>query len=259
MASKAQKKPRAEHQRWRKDHQKKIRKLKERSMLLSINKMSAARTLRKSARNHIRKENEKWNAKIPWVQELNWRYKPNAYPRAHLLSLPTEIRQQILTYTITKVEMKEMTMMQLRKWVGTLSVLSPVIRMELPYLANIWYEEKARYMKLLPRSDPERVELAKYRIALSQKKKGEEIKVKGKKERKNRPAKCWFCMGRHYGKDPMCLHERQHLTEWLRATKPLSKQKRNKIGLGGVQKMQGFAGKKTVFGDDGAVEWEAEM
>ncbi|KAF1945711.1 hypothetical protein EJ02DRAFT_304741, partial [Clathrospora elynae] len=73
---------------------------------LRITSQSELRTLRPSTRSSLAREQERRRLICPWV--LDPAYRPGrTYPRASLLGLPTELRQQILSESLGCEELEE--------------------------------------------------------------------------------------------------------------------------------------------------------
>ena len=198
---------------------------------------SYVRTLKKSRRtaSHERKKPSQFI--MPWVKDIKHRYQPRIVAAASLLGMPTEIRQRILLWTVDMVTMKAMTRQDMGEWIGVLSGVAPLIRMDLTYhVSEVWKREKTA----LERSAEEKsgghpvlgadLEMSVHRT----RKNGKELKHKGQKTKRRRDPKCWHCDRRHASKGPACPPAMEDPKKWIEDTKvsKVRKADRGKAKLG---------------------------
>ncbi|KAJ4290234.1 hypothetical protein N0V90_010449 [Kalmusia sp. IMI 367209] len=194
------------------------------------------RTLRLSARSQLRKE--KLAAYIhPWVRDLAFRLQPTAYPRASLLGLPKEIRQQILLLSMPEMlGRKQSEYCQpffscpraarsakgkwLGKRIGELCVVSPVVRVDMAYVGGLWMKELLGDTKREGQGKVKKEgKVASGWVERGRKGRVIEVQTKKKMYREMRAQKCWYCEERHPIGDPACPLERREPAKWYFTTK----------------------------------------
>lgn len=174
------------------------------------------RTLRKTAREALRKQINARNVR-PWVSENPaYRLQDKEYPAASLLGLPKELRQKILYMRYPLPENDEPAISYFAKgkradrWrtlcerIGELCCVSPLLRMDMEYVGAQWKEElqKEEEAKKTDLFGWETFDLTALGERLASKRelaKQKVVKVRrGKKySTRSRPPKCWYCEGRH--------------------------------------------------------------
>ncbi|KAF2727445.1 hypothetical protein EJ04DRAFT_570387 [Polyplosphaeria fusca] len=215
------------------------------------------RTLKRSARKALTKRLDKRLYNAPWARDIMFKFRPDKYPKAHLLGIPIEVRQQILRHTIDEEQLHDMTGVELGQYVGNLAAVAPRMRIDLTYVAAQWTKSKCTQLaddRAAQARQQARV-LAELRQGIEKywyedyrawdRRAGVQVRTKRKK-RKPRPRKCWYCNVRHYGIDPICPPSRGNTEEWLNMTKPLS---RRKMANRTKEKDKRFWGTKTYFDD----------
>ena len=73
------------------------------------------------------------------MRDPYWRYQDCEYPRASLLGLPRELRQKILEKMIdARWMLVGLKMRVIKAWIGTLSGVCPLMRIDMTYVGQIW-------------------------------------------------------------------------------------------------------------------------
>ena len=245
------------------------------------------RTLKRSARKQIERERAPNQWILPRIHDdgIVWDSRP--YPPASLLGLPREIRQQVLYETcdmesLEKVaEYEEMVrdktglvdmfkgiggkkaipshlgngarqcLSSLGKKIGVLCAVSPLIREEMQFVVERWYEDLDKSLNTRPWS---RLALPPNMLSALSKSNvwlqdgaprtylGNErqlVKVAGKGPRLQ---KCWFCGERH-DRGQVCPASVRDSKKWRALTKPVNNPRPQ------PEPSPAFKGKKWVFTD----------
>lgn len=108
------------------------------------------RTLKRGARKALHKKNAPYLWISPWTKDPFFRYEPRVYPAASLLGLPAELRQKIVLLTSDPADLKGCTWGDFTDWAGNLSCLSPVLRLDMLYVRQVWLKEKIALEPLQP-------------------------------------------------------------------------------------------------------------
>lgn len=214
------------------------------------------RTLRRGAREELHKNNARYKWILPWTRDIFYRYEPRIYPAASLLGLPSELRQKILLHTSSPDLFKKLHGKSLRRWVGLLSSVAPLIRLNMVYVKGVWDKQKteldtakaARETAQLSKKSKglESLGIGKPAPYMTKAVVGSEMKIKRKK-RRVRDQKCWYCEQRHNSADPICPPARENPGLWKELTKPV----RAKRGTPQTSFVNVFQGKKITFEDEG--------
>ncbi|PSN72143.1 hypothetical protein BS50DRAFT_243913 [Corynespora cassiicola Philippines] len=227
------------------------------------------RELLRASRNSERRADTR-NHKIPWLTDAFYRYVPRLYKRASLLGLPTELRQQILELTFDGFldgglhqwqwdRASKWKMRDLHAWVGTLSCLCPLIRIDMQWVGRKWSDilvaqEKNRIESTSLYTEKMWDQMTEWerelmlrrqedRKALEQRL-GQPGAKNARKTPRYRPHKCWACNERHPQNDPVCPPSRRDPAKWKAMTRPSTKGRMNSLLQYIVP-----AGQKIVFND----------
>jgi hypothetical protein len=209
---------------------------------------ATSHTLKRGARKALHKKNAPYLWISPWTKDPFFRYEPRVYPVASLLGLPAELRQKILLLTRDPVDLKGCTLGDLTDWAGNLSCVSPMLRLSMLYVRQVWLKEKVTLESLQPiikRTYGLEV-LQDLNVGRSLRRdrciRGFEMKARSRKKRR-RDAKCWHCEERHISKNPTCPLARENPSLWKQLTRPVRpKHPAAKKFFRGV-----FHGTKTTF------------
>ncbi|KAF2788669.1 hypothetical protein K505DRAFT_105248 [Melanomma pulvis-pyrius CBS 109.77] len=212
------------------------------------------RTLRRGAREELHKNSAPYKWILPWTRDIFYRYEPRIYPAASLLGLPMELQQKILLNTSTPNLFEELRGKSLRRWVGILSSVAPLIRLNMVYVKGVWDKQMAELDTA--KASQKTAQLSKNSECLkslgfgtpapytTKAVVGSEVKIK-RKQKRVRDQKCWYCEQRHHSADPLCPPARENPDLW----KKLSKPRRAKRGTPQTSSVNVFQGKKVKFED----------
>ncbi|KAF1957850.1 hypothetical protein CC80DRAFT_34663 [Byssothecium circinans] len=219
------------------------------------------RILKKSARRQQRREKAPSKFIMPWLHEPNYKYIPNQHHGAHLLSLPSELLQEILFLSLYGERQEK-----LRHRIGELNTVCPTIRAHMVYVSkaamslasdaedsvsppsfNEFPNIQWPILSTAAAAANFTANIYRDRFTGGKQIDGRLKKLSGRK-RKNRKRwqKCWFCEERHLAGDQVCPMERRDPELWVQSTKV----KRGAVDstvvrIGG--QMRSMMGKKTVF------------
>ncbi|ORX98035.1 hypothetical protein BCR34DRAFT_607079 [Clohesyomyces aquaticus] len=224
---------RKQKERWARKQKLKLVKLR-----IKKSQPTEPRTLRKSARGKIRRKKAAQNPIIPWAKERTWRYTTGNFARATLLAMPKEIRQQILLKTVLYDEMKEKGLGELAKWIMDLAVVSPVVRVDMEYLAEKWRKE---WIEQNPVQPSVQNTSSRQLIPSLKLRRSDRALMMEQKKIPKRPQHCHMCWHRHYGKDPICPPAREDPVAWKKITRRIGERR----GADAV----GFKGKRIIWND----------
>jgi hypothetical protein len=202
------------------------RKLAKATKLHISTHAAESRTLKRGARRALHKQNAPYLWISPWIKDPFFRYEPRVYPAASLLGLPAELRHKILLLTRDKADLKGCTWGDFTDWTGNLSCLSPMLRLDMLYIRQVWLKEKVALEPPQPIKKhiwgPE--ELQELNIGRSLRKdrfiRGSQMTARSRKRRR-RDEKCWHCEKRHISKNPTCPLSRENPSLWKQLTRPV--------------------------------------
>ncbi|KAF2648777.1 hypothetical protein K491DRAFT_698657 [Lophiostoma macrostomum CBS 122681] len=137
------------------------------------------------------------------IMDPYYGYKHRQYPEASLAGLPAELRQQILIEAIDEDLLVRRSLWKIKKWIGDLSSVSPLIRIDMAYVGRQWRKEAMRSAFPLVPDGPGVYRGRKKKIELQSR----------------RPHRCWYCDERHYLEFPKCPTARNSPALWKRITK----------------------------------------
>ncbi|KAF1915788.1 hypothetical protein BDU57DRAFT_573134 [Ampelomyces quisqualis] len=236
--------------------------------LQRINVSIQPRTLKRSARKQLERGRASGLWILPWLDSKQQGCTGRSHPKASLLGLPSELRQTILYQSCYLGELKDDSsdyytkpiksrtniklparldtalldkfslsskegelITTLRRKVGVLCRISPLIRQDMEYVCKLWQADLEElfdrdlafrlYRPKYPR-DLEGMEWLRTRsIAAGSHAEQKKNVIRGKEQggKKKRPQKCWYCTERHYGIDPVCPMARQDPQKWRQITK----------------------------------------
>lgn len=251
-----------------------------------------ARTLKRSARRQLERERAPSLWIMPWVDlKQHGSMSGRVHPKASLLGLPSELRQQILYKSYSLKELKDDARKYYRKPIKSRKVMiparmdtdmlnkfglsskegdlipiisrrvgihcrtSPLIRQDMDYVCK---RLQVDLEKLFDRELPFRLDKPKVprilegmewlrtpSIAAAPHLHEQQNVINGKKRKakKNRPRKCWHCLGRHYGIDPVCPMAREDPRKWRQMTRKLG-------GRRGGQAVKSITESRKIIFDD---------
>jgi hypothetical protein len=181
---------------------------------------SELRTLKQASRRQRRKERESFLG----VSHPHYRYKNRQQPKASLLGLPRELRQNILEKTIDEKKLVGHKLGKIKTWIGKLSGVCPLIRIDMTYVGQIW-KKKAGQNAVAMKEDVftwgrrnlyPQVALPRERNSGAMTNRREK---KWMRQSKRRPRMCWHCMERHFRREVVCPPAGRDPKFWQRVTK----------------------------------------